>query len=80
MRGNDFIFDLVQPLYYHLFKRGGSSIDFPDWIKKKKAIIIPKNIDNKCFQYAATVALNNGEIESHPERVSNIIPFINKHS
>ena len=80
MRGSDFIFDLVQPLYYHLFKRGGSSIDFPDWIKKKKAIIIPKNIDDKCFQYAATVALNNGEIESHPERISNIIPFINKHS
>ena len=42
--------------------------------KKKKATI---NTQNK---YAITVALNNyGEIESHPERVSNIKPFINKY-
>ena len=33
-----------------------------------------------CFQYAATVALNYEEIESHPERVSNIKPFINKYN
>ena len=28
----------------------------------------------------ATVALNYEEIESHPERVSNIKPFINKYN
>ena len=61
------------------FKRGGSYIYSPDWIKNKKATINPKNEDDKCFQYAATIALNYEEIESHPERVSNIKPFINKY-
>ena len=49
-------------------------------IKKKKAIINPKNTDNKSFQYAVTVALNYEEIESHPEGVSNIKPFINRYN
>ena len=62
------------------FKGGGLYINSPDWIKKKKATINPKNTDNKCFQYAATVALNYEEIESHPERVSNIKLFINKYN
>ena len=34
----------------------------------------------QCFQCAAIVALNYEEIESHPERVSNIKPFINKYN
>ena len=37
-------------------------------------------MDDKCFQYAATVALNYEEIESHPERVSSIKSFINKYN
>ena len=44
----------------------------------KKSKINPQHEDDKCFQYASTVALNYKEIESHPERVSNIEPFINK--
>ena len=40
MRGSDCIFDSVQLLYYNChkvnFKRGGSYIDSPDWIKKKQ--------------------------------------------
>ena len=48
--------------------------------EKKKARIYQKNIDTKCFQYAVTAALNYEEIESHPERVSNIKPFINKYN
>ena len=74
----------TQRLYYKChkinFKRGGAYIDSPDWIKKKKSTINPKNTDDKCFQYAVTVALNYEEIESHPERVSNIKPFINKYN
>ena len=31
--------------------------------KKKKATINSKNTDDKCFRYAATVALNYEEIE-----------------
>ena len=62
MKGSDFIFDVVQIMYCKChkvnFNRGGSNIDSPDWIKKKKATINPKNEDDKCFQYAAAVALN----------------------
>ena len=69
-------------MYYKCHKgnfiRGGSYYDLPDWIKKKKTTINPKNADDKCFQYAATVALNYEEVESHPEGVSSIKPFINK--
>ena len=36
-------------------------------------------MDDKCLQYTAAVALNYEEIESHPERVSNIKLFINKY-
>ena len=41
---------------------------------------MPKNEDDKCFQYVAIVALDFEEIKSHPERVSKIIPFINKYN
>ena len=84
MKGSDFIFNSVQLMYYKCHKvnfiRGGSYIDSPDWIKKEKATINPINTDDQCFQYAATVALNYEEIESHPERVSSIKPFINKYN
>ena len=84
MRGSDFIFDSVQLMYYKChkvnFKRGDSFIDSPDWIKKKKAAINTRNADDKCFQYAATVALNYEEIKRNPEIVSNVKPFINKYN
>ena len=57
------------------FKHGSLYIDSPDWIKIRKATINPNN-----YQYAATVALNLKETVGHPERVSNIKPFINKHN
>ena len=70
MTGSDFIFDSVQPLYYKChklnFKRNGSYIDSPDRKKKKNVTINPKHTNDKCFQYAVTVALNYEEIESHP--------------
>ena len=54
MKGSDFIFDSVQLMYCKCqkvnFKSGGSYIDSPDWIKKEKATINPKNTDGKCFQ------------------------------
>ena len=73
MRRSDFLFEVN-------CKREGLYIDSPDWIKKKKATINPKNTDDKCFQYAVTVALNYGEINWNLERVSNIKPFINKYN
>ena len=67
MRRSDFISDSVQLMYYKChkvkFKHGGSYIDSPDWIKQKKATTNPKNTDNKCFQYAVTVALSYKEIK-----------------
>ena len=60
-------------MYYKCHKvnfiLGGSYIDSPRRIKKKKATTNPKRTDDKCFQYAASVALNCEEIESHPESV-----------
>ena len=84
MRGSDFTFNSVQLIYYKChkvnFKRGDSYIDSPDWIKRKKATINPKNTDYKCFQYAASLALNSEEIKLNPRKVSNIKLFINKYN
>ena len=62
------------------FRRGGSYFDSSGWVKNKKSTINPKNKDDKCFQYVVTVGLNYGEIQSHPERVSNIKSFINRYN
>ena len=57
-----------------------NSIRNPFILKKNKATINSKIKDDKCFQYAVTVALNYGKIESLPERVLNNKPFINKYN
>ena len=64
MRGSEFTFDSVQLMDYKChkvnFRHVGWYIDSPEWIKTKKATIINlKNTDDKRFQYAVTVALNN---------------------
>ena len=61
-------------------KRGKSYIKSPEWVLNKRATINPKNKYNKCFQYSITVALNHQNIENHPERISNIKPFIDKYN
>ena len=82
MKGSKFVFDSVDLLYYKLNKinlnRGGSYIDSPEWLKKKKTTANPKNNDDKCFQYAVNVALNYEQIKSHLERILNIKPFIDQ--
>ena len=84
MKGSDFEFDGVSFLYYDFIKvsinRGGSYIDSPKWLKNKKSTINPKNNDCKCFQYAVTLALNLDRINSHPERISKIKPFIEQYN
>ena len=84
MKGSDFEFDGVNFLYYDFNKtsinRGGSYIDSPQWLENKKPTINPKNNDDKCFQYAVTLALNLNSIDNHPERISKIKPFINKYN
>ena len=39
------------------FLTWGSFIGSPDWIKKKKTRINPKNTDDKRFQYVAIIVL-----------------------
>ena len=62
MRGSQFVFDSVDLLHCNFLtislNRVGSYIDFPIWLKNKKATINSKNNDDKCFRYAVTEALN----------------------
>ena len=74
MRGSEFVYNSVDVLYYNLNKvslsRGGSYIDSPKSLKNKKATINPQNKkDDKCFQYALTVALNHEQIKNNPEKI-----------
>ena len=82
--GSGFVFESVDLLSYTFhktsLKRGKSYIKSPEWVLNKRATINPKNKDNKCFQYSITVALNHQNIENHPERISNIKPFINQYN
>ena len=85
MHGSHFVFDSVNLLYYNLNKislsRGRSYIDSPEWLKNKKPTINPiNNDDDKSFQHVLTVVLNYEQIKNHPERISNIKPFIDQYN
>ena len=63
------------------FRPGGSYIGSPDWIKNKKATINPINEkDNKCIQFAVSVALNHEKIKKGPQRITKVKSFINKYN
>ena len=83
-KGSDFVFESVGLLTYSVHKislrRGRSYTKAPERLINKRATINSKNKDNKCFQYSITVALNHQNIENHPERISNIKPFINQYN
>ena len=82
--GSNFVLESVKILYYHIhkinLKRGKSYIKSLKWILNRRATINPKSKDNKCFQYAITTAMNHQKIENHPERISNIKPFIDHYN
>ena len=85
MRGSSFTFDRIDLLMSDLHKislnRGSSYIKSQEWIKNKGVTINPKNTkDNNCFQYAIIAALNYHNIDNHPERISNLRPFINNYN
>ena len=71
-------------MHYHLHKtslrRGGSYIGSPEWLKNKRVTINIKNNDDNCFQHAIIAALDYDKIENHPERISNIKPFVNQYN
>ena len=51
------------------------------WFDKEQATINPINkVDNKCFRYAVTVALNYEEIKKDPQRITKIKPSIDKYN
>ena len=84
MKGSDFIFNGINYLYYDLnritISKGGSYIESSKWLKDKKCAINQKNTDNKCFQYATTLALNFNNIDKHHQRISKIKPFIDNYN
>ena len=84
MRGSDFEFDDVNFLYYDFNKislnRSRSYIDSPKCLKDKKSTINLRNNDDKCFQYAVTLALNLDKINKNPQRRSKMKPFIDQHN
>ena len=84
LKGSNFIFDYVNFLHYKFckinLKHDGLFLDSSDWIKNKKATINSINDDDECFRYATTVALYYKEIGRNSERISKIMPLINKHN
>ena len=82
MKGSSYIFEHVDLLEYHLHKislnRGSSYIKSFEWLYNKGVTLNPKNTnDSICFQYAIIAALNNQNIDHHPEKISKHKPFIN---
>ena len=49
-------------------------------VKNKKTTINPRNNDNKCVQYALTVALTYEKIKKNPQIISNIKLFIDQYN
>ena len=83
--GSNYTFESVDILGIHFhdikLKRGKSYIKSPKWLADKKATVNAKNTkDNKCFQYAITVASNHKEINKNPQRISKIKPYIDKYN
>ena len=81
MQDSNYVFNQIKLLEYHFHKisisRGSSYITTLDWIANKKYTINPKNTkDNRCYLYAIVIALNFDKISNHPERISNLIPFM----
>ena len=72
MKGSNFIFDSVQLLYYKCrkisFKRIGSHIESPNWIKNMKATINYINGDDKCFQYALIEKIGKKTLKEYRSR------------
>ena len=79
MKGREFIL-LYDKCHQVSLNRCGSYIDFPEWLKNKKATINLKNNDDKCFQYGLAVALHYQNIKNNQERISEIKPFIDQYN
>ena len=83
-RRSDFIFESIHLLDYLLhkisLKRGKPYIKSPESLINKRETIHPQNDDDKCFQYAITVALNHHNIGNNSGRIPKIEPFTNQYN
>ena len=74
-----FVFDevLYLDINFHQLNltRGSSYLPLPDFIAKRKAVINPQNGDEECFKWAIIAADKWMDIDSHPERMSNLREF-----
>ena len=76
--------------YYYYALKNLSELNSLGWLQSKKEAIINNNTDNNNsnnnnndnnnFQNALDDALNYQTIESHPERISKLNPYINKYN
>ena len=77
--GNNFVFESVDLLSYHIhktsLKRENSYIKSPEWIASEKAIINPTNVGNRCFEYSIVVALRHKEIKTIQREYKVIIIY-----
>ena len=82
LRDSKFVFDKVlrTDISCHrlMLTRGSSFIKLPDWLAKKKVILNPKNLDEKCFKWAVIAGFKWEEIDCHPERVSKLRRYENE--
>ena len=78
-----FVLDSVDLLYFKFdgisLDRDGLYIDTAKWLKNKKVTKNPKINDDKCLQYAVTLALNYRIIEKDLQGISKINPFIDQY-
>ena len=66
-----FSLDKIMHMYINFHRlaltRGGSCIEWPEWLKDKKAMINRQNKDKDCFKWAVIAALHHEDIKHHPE-------------
>ena len=76
LRNSKFVFDSIMHMDISIHRlnltRGSSYIPLPYWLAKKKAIINPKNLDEKCFKWSVIAALKWEEIDRDHQRVSKL--------
>ena len=82
LRDSKFVFDkiLQTDISCHrlMLTRGSSYIKLPDWLAKKKAILNPKTLDEKCFKWAVIAGLKWEEIDRDHQRVSKLRRYENE--
>ena len=65
---------------YYFAIKNLSEFNSLGWLSGKKEAIINNNNNNIDFQNTLDDALNYQTIETHPERISKLKPYINKYN